>query len=237
LGKTKFKAGELMGSAYSTTSPIYRTNSLIKLLNAKGGAGVKYFEKDKVVLSDCYAYEAGPIHYTEDKSGNIEVTIGNTRYAYSPEVMYYYPDGTEIKKYQRFCSGVVNMRQVAADLGDDVNSIFNIFRRQFYSLNNPSYLKSGQVEPGDMQEEIVELAFAGLTNIEHDPETNKVENVEYQGTQNSILNRKSFFTTLSYGWSNRIISRALKGELNLEGDTMTETVLGLLLNDKLDKTK
>jgi hypothetical protein len=67
-----------------------------------------------------------------------------------------------------------------------------------------------------------------------DPKTNKVEEIEYQGTQNAILNRKSFFTTLSYGWSSRIIGRALKGELNLEGDTMTSTVLNLLLNDKLD---
>lgn len=235
MGKTKYKAGELMGSAYNTTSPIYRTNSIIKLMNAKGGAGVKYFEKDKVVLSDCYAYEPGTIHYTEGKNGEIEVTIGSTRYAYSPDVMYYYPDGTEIKKYQRFCSGVVNMRQVSADLGDDINGIFNIFRRQFYSLNNPSYLKTGRVEPSDMQEEIVELTFAGLADIKHDPKTHAIEEVEYQGTQNAILNRKSFFTTLSYGWSSKIIGKALKGELSLENDTMTETVLGLLLRNQLDK--
>ena len=85
-----------------------------------------------------------------------------------------------------------------------------------------------------MQEEIVEMVFSGLTNMVVDPKTNKVEEIEYQGTQNAILNRKSFFTTLSYGWSSRIIGRALKGELNLEGDTMTSTVLNLLLNDKLD---
>ena len=48
----------------------------------------------------------------------------------------------------------------------------------------------------------------------------KIEEVEYQGTQTSILNRKSFFTTLSYGWSSKIIGKALKGELNLEGDTI-----------------
>ena len=85
-----------------------------------------------------------------------------------------------------------------------------------------------------LQEEIVEMVFSGLTNMVVDPKTNKVEEIEYQGTQNAILNRKSFFTTLSYGWSSRIIGRALKGELNLEGDTMTSTVLNLLLNDKLD---
>ena len=71
-----------------------------------------------------------------------------------------------------------------------------------------------------MQEEIVELVFAGLINVIKDPKTEKIEEVEYQGTQTSILNRKSFFTTLSYGWSSKIIGKALKGELNLEGDTI-----------------
>ncbi|MBR2248112.1 MAG: hypothetical protein IJ880_14010, partial [Bacilli bacterium] len=148
--------------------------------------------------------------------------------------IYYFPDGTEIKKYQRFCSGVVNMRQVTADLPGDINGAFNIFRNQYYSLTSNDFQKSGIVSPSDMQEEIVEMVFSGLTNMVVDPKTNKVEEIEYQGTQNAILNRKSFFTTLSYGWSSRIIGRAHKGELNLEGDTMTSTVLNLLLNDKLD---
>ena len=173
--------------------------------------------------------------YTEDKKGNIEVTIGDIRYAYNPESMYYFPDGATVKKYQRFCSGVADMRQVSSDLGGDINGIYNIFRKQYYTLVDGSYLKNGYVDPSSMQEEIVELVFAGLINVIKDPKTEKIEEVEYQGTQTSILNRKSFFTTLSYGWSSKIIGKALKGELNLEGDTMTETVLGLLLNDKLDK--
>lgn len=198
-------------------------------------SGVKYFEKDTVTVADCYAYEAGTIHYIENKRGEIEVHIGNRQYVYSPESIYYFPEGAEIKKYQRFCSGVVNMRQVTSDLPGDINGAFNIFRNQYYSLTSNDFQKEGVVSPSDMQEEIVEMVFAGLTNIMIDPKSGKVEEIEYQGTQNAILNRKSFFTTLSYGWSSRIIGRALKGELNLEGDTMTETVLGLLLNDKLDK--
>ena len=53
----------------------------------------------------------------------------------------------------------------------------------------------------------------------------------------SITNNKSksFFTALSFGWSESAVDKAIRGELNLEKDTMTETVLGLLLNDNLDK--
>ena len=234
IPKQKYAAGELLGTAYHTTSPVYKLNSVIRLMNAKGSSGTKYFEKDTVTVADCYAYEAGTIHYTENKRGEIEVFIGGRQYAYSPESIYYFPDGTEIKKYQRFCSGVVNMRQVTADLPGDINGAFNIFRNQYYSLTSNDFQKNGIVSPSDMQEEIVEMVFSGLTNMVVDPKTNKVEEIEYQGTQNAILNRKSFFTTLSYGWSSKIIGRALKGELNLEGDTMTSTVLNLLLNDKLD---
>lgn len=237
MPKEKYSAGELIGTAYNSTSPVYKLNAVIKLMNAKGSSGIKYYEKDKVVIADCYSYNEGKIKYVEDKEGRIEVYIGDTRYAYSPESMYYFPEGTVIKKYQRFCSGVANMRQVSSDLGSDIDGIFNIFRKQYYSLTSSSYQKSGVVSPGDMQEEIIELVFTGLTNpkyVDGNPE-NKLEELEYLGTQNAILNRKSFFTTLSYGWSNKIISKALSGEIELENDVMTDTILGVLMNDKLDK--
>lgn len=237
MPKEKYSAGELIGTAYNSTSPVYKLNAVIKLMNAKGSSGIKYYEKDKVVIADCYSYNEGKIKYVEDKEGRIEVYIGDTRYAYSPESMYYFPEGTVIKKYQRFCSGVANMRQVSSDLGSDIDGIFNIFRKQYYSLTSASYQKSGVVSPGDMQEEIIELVFTGLTNpkyVDGNPE-NKLEELEYLGTQNAILNRKSFFTTLSYGWSNKIIGKALSGEIELENDVMTDTILGVLMNDKLDK--
>lgn len=235
MGKNKFSAGELIGTAYHTTSPVYKLNAVIRLMNAKGSAGKKYYEKDQIVVADCYAYEEGTISYVEQKNGDLRVKIGSRDYAYSPESRYYYPEGTLIRKYQRFCSGVVDMRQVTSDLPNDVNAAFNIFRDQYYSLTSKSFQKSGVVSPGDMQEEIIELIFAGLTKIIPDADSGKIESVIYQGTQNAILNRDSFFTTLSYGWSNRIIGKALKGQLNIADDIMTDTILGLLLHDKLDK--
>lgn len=126
------------------------------------------------------------------------------------------------------------MRQVASDLGSDVDGIFNIFRKQYYSLTSNSYQKSGIVSPSDMQEEIVEMVFKGLTQ-EVNSADGEVDEIKYLGTQTAVLSKKSFFTTLSYGWSNQIVGKALKGELELEDDVMTETVLGVLMNDKLDK--
>lgn len=238
LGKDKFKEGDIVCTAYHTTSPIYKLNGTLKLLLAKGSTGSRYYEKDTVNLTDCYAYEDGTINYKENsKTGEVEVWIGSRRYLYSPESMYYFPDGAKVKKYQRFCSGVADMSRVTEELGGDISGIFQIFRRQFYSLTSASYQSSGIVSPSDMQEEILEIVFAGLTRVNKSPGTEEIESIDYLGTQRAIMSRKSFFTTLSYGWSSKVISRALKGELNLESDTMSQTVLGLLLNDELDKKK
>ncbi len=76
--------------------------------------------------------------------------------------------------------------------------------------------------------------MTGLRKVEYNPKTNKIEEIEYQGTQSSVLGKKSFYTVLSYGYSSKVVDKALKGEMNLAGDVMTEVVLGLIMNDKLD---
>lgn len=241
LGRTKFKAGEIVGSAYNSVTPAYKLNATISMMKARGTLGRKYFEKDNVIVSDCYAYEDGKLEYKETKNGEFEVWVGKVRYMYNPEAIYYYPQGTEIKKFQRICSGVVNMGTVTMDLGKNrISDIFNIFRRQYYSLTSKTFNEynssSMYVSPTDMQEEIIELIFTGLTKTIRDDKGN-IEDINYLGTQSSILDRKSFFTTISYGWSNKSVQRALKGEVDLENDAMTETILGLLINNKLDDKK
>lgn len=240
IGKTTFKEGELMGSAYNSITPAYKLSATINLMKARGTYGKRYYEKDNVVISDCYAYEAGKIDYRETGSGDFEVWIGGRRYMYSPDSMYYYPQGTLIKKFQRFCSGVVDMSVVTMDLGKDkISDIFNIFRRQYYSLTGKSFNEYNSntmyVDSGDMQEEIVELIFTGLLGVERDKD-GSIASLNYLGNQSSITNRRSFFTTISYGWSGKTIGRAFRGETDLERDAMTETVLGLLVNNKLDES-
>ena len=232
-GKGKFKEGDLIGSAYTTETPAYRLNAIIHVMGAKSTSGTRYFEKENVVVSDCFAYEDGQIHYKEDKAGNIRVYIGNTEYQYNPECLYYFPDGAQVKKFDKICSGTVNMYNVVNDLGNNINDMFNIFRKQFYTLNNADFINTKIVQPDWMQEEIIELVFAGLIKQKIDPNSAKLESVEYQGASKAILSRNSFFTTLSYGYSSRVMAKAMRGELNVKGDIMTDTVLGLLLQDKI----
>lgn len=235
LGREDFKAGEIVCSAYNTTSPIFKLNGTLSLLRARGTAGTKYFEKDNVLIADCYALNSGVINYKENsKTGEIEVWIGSKRYTYSPESMYYFPDGAKVEKFDRICSGIVDMSSVMSELGNDISGAFQIFRSQFYTLNSNEYIKSGVVADGDMQEEILEIVFTALTKVERNSKGN-ISEMDYQGTQRAILGRKSFFTSLSYGWSGKVVGKALKGEVNMQDDLLTETVLGLLLNDKLDK--
>lgn len=177
----------------------------------------------------------GVIHYKETEEGDIEVWIGDTQYDYNPDCMYYFPDGTEVKKFQRISSGVCNMNHVIVKLGSNINDVYLIFRKQFYTLTDGGFVSTGLSDLHATQEELIELLFTGLTDVTVDPETEKIEDIQYLGTQSGVLNKKSFYTVLSYGYSSRVVSKALKGELNLSGDVMTETILGLLLNNKLDE--
>lgn len=234
LGKDKFEEGENVCCAYVTSSPIMIPRSLIKVINAKAGKALRYYEKDDIITSDCYAFEDGTIHYVETKEGYIDVVIGNRHYVHEPRCMYYFPEGAEVKKFDRICSGVVNMNHVIAELGTNINDIYTIFRKQFYSLTDSDFISKGVTSPGSTQEEIIELVYTGLTKTDYNPNTSKIDQIQYLGVQNSILNGNSFYTMLSYGYGARIVNKAIKGDINLSDDIITNTVLGLLLNDKLD---
>jgi hypothetical protein len=208
---------------------------MIDLMRARKSAGLRYYEKDNILISDCYAYDDGIIRYVEEKDGNIVVKIGDRSYQYNPSCMYYYPDGAEVRKFDRICSGVVNMNSVISELGPKrLNDIYLIFRKQFFTLSDGSFLKNGYSDLSSTQEDIIEMLFTGLINMTINPKTLQIEELEYQGTQTSVLSKKSFYTVLSYGYSSRVVSKALRGELNLGNDVMTSVILGLLLNNQLD---
>lgn len=228
-----FKGGEIIGTAYNTTSPIVKLNSLISLMRATGNRGKRYYEKDDIIVSECYAYEGGEITYKENKAGDIVVEIGGLRYTHNPQSMYYYPEGTKIEKGQRFCSGVVDMGRVVSRLKNNLRDIYLIFRDQFYTLIEPSFAKSG-LSPNSLQEEFCEMAFISLINVDFDQTQDKIQDIKYLGTNSGIMNKGSFYTMLSYGYSGRVVSKALKGEAELKKDIMTDTVLGMIINNKLD---
>jgi hypothetical protein len=231
LGES-FKAGDIVCTAYNTSSPIIKLNSLIKLMKATGARGKRYFEKDNVLVSECYAYEDGIIHYKYDKNGEISVEINDKRYQYNPSCMYYFPDGSEVKKFQRICSGVANMPLVIKRLDRNIQDIYTIFRRQFYTLQDGDYLEKG-LSPNSLQEELVEMLFISLINVQVDG--NQVQDIEFLGTQSGIMNSNSFYTMMSFGYSSRVVQKALRGEADIKNDITTDIVLGLVLNNKLDE--
>ena len=229
-----FKAGDILATAYNTTSPIIKLNSMIKLMKATGDRGKRYFEKDNIIISECYAYEPGVITYTEDKFGDIVVEIGGVRYQYNPFCMYYYPEGTKIEKYQRFCSGVEDMGRVVSRLKGNIRDIYLIFRNQFYTLIDGDFLKGG-LSPNSMQEELCEMLFISLLNVDYDPDQDKIQDMQYLGTSSGIMNNNSFYTMLSYGYASKVVNKALRGEAEIKDDVMTDTVLGLILQNRLDE--
>jgi hypothetical protein len=164
----------------------------------------------------------------------MHVTIGSREYQYNPLAMYYFPDGSDVKKFDRICSGVVYMPHVVSQL-TDINDVYLIFRKQLYTLTDSDFIKTGVTSLSGTQEEIIEMLFVGLTSVKYDPKTRAVEEIEYNGAQNSVTGGKSFYTALSFGFGSRIIDRAIKGDINFSGDVMTEVILGLLMNDTLDK--
>lgn len=220
LGKDSFEEGESICCAYTTSSPISKLNSLVTLLAATGNSGKRYFEKDDIIISDCYAFEDGVIRYVETQDGEMNVIIGDHTYLYEPRCMYYFPDGAKVKKFDRICSGVVNMSHVTSALGTNLNDIYQIFRKQFYTLTSKNFLKKGVSELDDPQEELIELLFSGLIRKTYDPDSMQLEEIEYLGTRRGTSSKKSFYTILSYGAASQVVSKALKGEVNLSGDVI-----------------
>lgn len=229
----EFKEGEVVCTAYDTVSPIFKLSAMISLMKAKASTGSRYFEKESIIVSECYAYEEGEIKYVE-KKGDIEVWIGDVRYVYNPLCMYYYPEGTKIKKYQRFCSGVLDANRMIKVLSPKMNDIYYIFRRQFYELqvNDQNFT---ELSVNTIPEEMVEMLFISLVDVEYNTKNLNIDNIKFLGTCSGIENSKSFYTLLSYGNASKIINKTIKGEYKLKDDIMTETVLGLLLNNKLDE--
>ena len=115
-----------------------------------------------------------------------------------------------------------------------MQDIYIIFRNQFYTLVDGDFVKEG-LNPHSTQEELCEMLFISLLNVEYDPDDDKIHGIQYLGTNSGIMNNNSFYTMLSYGYSSRVVSKALRGEAVLKDDIMTDTVLGMLIHNKLDE--
>lgn len=235
LGKSEFEEGETVCCAYNTVSPINKLRKLTQLISARTSSGTRYYEKDNILVSECFAYNDGEIHYEENEKGKITVVIGTDTYTYNPNCMYFYPEGTKIKKFTKFCSGVVDMSVVCNTLKTNLNDIYQIFRKQYYTVYSKNYVNKGYVSDDEMPEEAVEIVFSGLYNIKYNSKDLSIAEIKKTSVNDAILNSDSFFSALSFGNATKTVKRAIKGEVDVNEDLITGTVLGLLLTNKLDE--
>ena len=234
--ETKFKKGDIICCAYYSVSPAIKVKNLTKLLGAACTSGVQYFEKDTLIVSQCYAPEDGVLEYVETSAGNVKITVGGKEIGYNSNCMYYYPSGTRVKKFQRICSGVADMPYYASIFPNDVQSLYTIFRKQFYSIvvdDFGDYTKEEALPGNSIPEEMVELTFRALISGKVSPTKKKLEDIQYFGTTTAAKKNGSFFRMISFQDASAAVKRAIKGEAEFTNDLMTETVLGLLLNSNL----
>ena len=233
---TKFNKGDIICSAYHATTPAIKVKYMTKLLGANLNSGVQYFEKDIIIISQCYAVDDGVIEYIEDNMGKIKVKIGKREYEYNENCLYYYPAGTTVKKYQRICSGLADMFFYAKVFTDDVQGLYMIFRKQFYSISVPgfnNYLEDTTVPSDALPEEMIELAFRAMINGKINKTKKTLEDIQYYGTTATAKKNGSFFRMISFQDSASAVKAAIRGEAEFTNDLMTDTVLGLLLNSNL----
>lgn len=207
-----YKEGDVIGRHYLMVTPSYRLDQIIKLCSANPVSGDKSFQNNKKILSDCYARNSGILRYKKDDKKGFRVFIGDEEYRYDPENMYYFPDGSEVKQYQRICSGTLDMKNLTDKVKDYVE-VYKYFKIQFDELL--------QVSP-----ELVEFLFVLLAR-------NTKDKVQMQSLVKNIKESKSFFKALSFGYAGRTLKEITYEGKDIGSDPITNVILPLILKNQI----
>jgi hypothetical protein len=178
IGQGRYKKGEVVGVAYKLVTPSYRLDSIINLLGAASTSSPKTILNNKVLVTECYAYEDGVIKY--DRAGDkvTGVTIGSKRYLYDPSAAYFIPEGTLVKKGERFCSGTMNIDLALRKAGGYLN-VFYLFYNQFNELI------------GGMSPELIEFVFSLIVQ-------NRNGKVIHKTVRTAIMDSPGTFNKLAF---------------------------------------
>lgn len=210
----RFKKGEVIGRHYHLVTPSYRLDQVIKLTSANPVSGDKSFQNNKKILADCYARNSGKIRYIKDDNNSFKVKIGDEEYVYNDECMYYYPDGSEVTKYSRICTGTLDMKLLVKK-EKEYTEIYKYFKKQFDELMEGT------------APELIEFLFALLVK------KGEKDEIEVQSVVRNVKNSKSFFKSLAFGYAGRSFK-----EIGYEGkefipDPITQVILPLIISNKL----
>ena len=209
----KYKKGETVGVSYHIFTPAYKLDCVIELCEARKIVSKKKFAKNQVLKSECYAYNDGTIKYVQGPRGEIQVFIGDIQYRYNPESMYLFPDGAQVKKYDRICTGVLDLKELIDHLTDYVDA-FYYFRLQFNELI------------GGMAPELIEFLFTLIVKRLNGKLTVKK-------VLSAIHESKSIYTTLAFEDPKKTLNKIGPSGIPFIDDTMTRVLLSLIVNNKI----
>lgn len=209
-----YKKGEIIGYAYHPVTPSYKLDCFIALSKARKVRASKQFEKNKIEFSACYALEEGVIKYKRNPDGELEIVIGDKVYPYNPESLYFLPEGTKVKKFERFCSGLIDLDFYLRN-SREVEEGYYFFREQMYEMT------SGLVD------ELIEFFFRLIVK------KNRQGQLINKGVINAIHESNSFFTEVAFEDYKKAFNKLEPTGTELVDDLFGRSNLPLLLNSHL----
>lgn len=209
----QYKKGEVFGVCYREVTPAYKLDSVIKLCQAKSTTSRKKFSNNSKLVSECYAAKSGVIHY-QLIDGEMTVSIDDDQYWYNSESVYKYPDGTKVNKYDRICSGTLDLNSLTYRITDYVD-LYYFFRIQFKELMG-----------NDLADELIEFIYVLLSNKTED-------GVEIKSVTQNIYGSESFYKTLAFGYSSKSFGKIGYEGMDFISDPITSVMLSLITNNTI----
>lgn len=207
-----YNEGEILGRNYHPVTPAYKLDSIIKLCSARTTNSKKKFANNKKVVSECYAINDGTITY-DYSNGYPIVRIDNIEYTYNPDALYYYPAGSKVKKYDRICTGTLDMNSMVYKVTDYVE-LYYFFRKQFEELL-------------DVSNELIEFIYILLVKDLGD------NNLEIKSVMKNIHGSESFFKSLAFGDARKSFQKIDYEGMDFVADPITAVMLSMVMNDQI----
>lgn len=206
-----YHKGEIVGVLYTLATPSYKLDSVIKLIGSQRVSSQKKFINNKVLMSECYAYGDGEITYERGAVGITGIRIGDYRYSYSDTSCYFLPEGTFVKKGQRFCTGVVDIHLAIKKLHNYIE-VFYIFFKQFTELFP------------DVAPELIELTYILVVK-------NRNGKVVKKNVAASIFEEGSVYSQMAFQNTRKTLTNIDYQGIELAPDMISSQILNSLLTN------
>lgn len=208
----RYKKGEPFAVNYHAVTPSYALDCIIKLCLARSTNNDKSFANNKKLVSECYAINDGVVKY--DTEGEyIRVYVGDVEYTYNPDCLYFLPEGTPVKKFDRICTGVLDMKSMVYKVTDYIE-LYYYFRKQFLELIS------------EVSDEMIEFVYTLLTKKHED-------SIEINSVLKNIHGSESFFKSLAFGHAAKSFEKIGYEGMDFVADPITQVILSLVVSNQI----